>query len=421
MKGGTIRPITFDKLKQWRKLTCNTGYDCGFNVAHFLGLIVDSYRANELAKHYSRGIPGTVFKDEVDKVTGISHEYVPIKIRGSSGRVDILDYYLRPNQGVAMYVYYKKGCNIPAHLTILYRTPFEGDENEYVILDPQQEKIYHLKSFLQLNAEAAFILVPVKEQLDKWRERYVDTHIFQTSETASIRIFLSGIKILPGITGCNIIGRPYGPQLKFEKANPKVNPSLAILKNCGVSDRWSKWMIQPSPLRFNINLGCGLNVLYFLSLISYEQADVEFDKLTDPSCSVKGTPLSMIANAIRVEGMRAVVKRFNFELKDDISMFFNKMYHVLPDNACTIVRYERSGDAVGHTVIMSKKDGVLHTIDPQQILIRPYKGFVSDKMVTAMNTAGFISVSIIMLETRMDLEIEEDGAGMDLETEEEEY
>jgi len=405
-KGGTVKLINFDKILNWTKLKTCPKSNCGPASAHFLGLIYKREDAEKLAATTAgKGFRTDTFLNEASRVTGIQQEYVRIYNRGYDLSLNLLKSILKPCQGVGLVLYLKKGCFPPAHFSVLYRLPtppFHATTlKNFIMLDPQLKQYFDFENVLLGNVSHADVLIPKNRQYLKTK----GTCIIFDEDARNIYNYLKP-RILQSGGPCEKIGVPYGEPLNFEMADNTKEISIAVLKNCKALERWNKWLQTNRPLRNRFDIGCGLNSLYFLSYLSYEDVDFEFNKILkcpigDPK---RGTPMIQIVQEVNkrfksmgITNLEAFEVINNFNKKQDIKYSFDVISNILPENSCTVVRFNRSGNTPGHTVIMTKQDNKLLTIDPQQLLLRPYKGNVSDNMVKKLNNAGFVTISSIAI------------------------
>ena len=176
---------------------------------------------------------------------------------------------------------------------------------------------------------------------------------------------------------------------------------LSYLKNCNSKERMNEWIRSGGTLRNNRTIGCGINSLTFLGVFTRQEGESYVDRI----CS-SGTPF--------VEMMR-YVKKYNNNNIDyqevifDISTdqlkvdFLNKLTDILPNNSCTVAKLNRLRDiskrpvpcqnfTKGHSIVFSKENEELFTIDPQINFIKKRD---DSKLIPSWNKNCYISVSLI--------------------------
>jgi hypothetical protein len=163
---------------------------------------------------------------------------------------------------------------------------------------------------------------------------------------------------------------------------------LARLDNCNGEERFETWRkhvteynrrnnLEPNcALLGNTNIGCGLNSLTFLDILSFEQGLQLVNQVNN-----NGTTFEEMINYVaRASNNNALFHEFRFNITNlaGISAFLNLLNTNLPNNSCTIAKLNRHSDVSkrpvacqrftpGHSIVFSKDNfGKLWTIDPQQ-------------------------------------------------------
>jgi hypothetical protein len=293
MKGGTLTQLTYDKLATWRKLDTCVGTNCGYNVAHFL-----DYLSREDAEKLAES--GMMNREQLRRgikyKTGRDISFVNIYNRGYD--VDwskLFQLFLENDVGMLL-ITYKKGCSAIAHLTLLYRRITwgrTGRPEDFVILDPQISELINFTSTLKKNVEHAELVLfndvasldfSKREDMIKYEEmrlrdvRRMRPRDFGFPSIENENIYkrinqLMGSRLLePGVL-CHDLKIPYGPPLDMICDNVVRFGPVDDIK-----ERFDKWNLQLKPLCGDMEKGSGINVLYFMSLINYTQAQHLYKK-----------------------------------------------------------------------------------------------------------------------------------------------
>ena len=174
---------------------------------------------------------------------------------------------------------------------------------------------------------------------------------------------------------------------RSRKSSSKETYHLSVLPNCNWRERLEKWKIYGKgglkdlkTNKVNISVGCGINTLVFLDIISREYGE----KIVDYIATYKksGTSFREMMSYV-FEKSKTVQHLRNFEIDtlEKTKHFIKYLMDHLCDNCCTIAKLARYPDenykdsetrchgnyvTPGHSIIFSKEGDKLFTIDPQQ-------------------------------------------------------
>jgi hypothetical protein len=179
-------------------------------------------------------------------------------------------------------------------------------------------------------------------------------------------------------------------------------------------------------LNQNTRLGCGLNVLHFLGILSHESA-VNALQNANVVHPVNGLSLNVVVQKFNELFQSSGINRqvqystTNIQTREDLRNAFSYFQTILVPDSCILVRYGRHADpqqrirhpdpdpqlllqypagvpiSEGHYVIIAKKlTGELTTIDPHASQIHDYTGTISDNFWNVWhNTNGYISIEFL--------------------------
>ena len=190
--------------------------------------------------------------------------------------------------------------------------------------------------------------------------------------------------------------------------------TLVILPNCDADTRCAYWLGALNGINY---IGCGINVLRFMSEIDETNANIGLQQAIDTRL---GTPFSIIGdwfikklyNSGKDEYNNVNYKIFETKIdinsKNNLSYYFDVLNSYLPVNSCTIVKlnrnnYELLNRTPGHYVLMSKDmAGDLWTYEPLTSYTghcdkRKYNGTVSDNFFKVYQNEGYDNVSLLMM------------------------
>ena len=199
--------------------------------------------------------------------------------------------------------------------------------------------------------------------------------------------------------------------------------SPMIFLNTRFIQRVAGWTGVLNP---NTTLVCGVNVLYFLGVLSRETA---VNALSDHSIvhPVNGLSLTVVVQKFnelfQASGINRQVQysTTNIQTRENLQNAFSYFQTILVPDSCMLVRYGRHADpqqrirhpdpgpqllaqypdgvpiSEGHYVIIAKKlTGELTTIEPQASQIYDYNGTISDNFWNAWhNTNGYNSIEFL--------------------------
>lgn len=192
--------------------------------------------------------------------------------------------------------------------------------------------------------------------------------------------------------------------------------SLVILPNCNAEIRCAYWL---GALNGVTNIGCGINVLRFISEIDESNAQAGLQQ----AITGQGTPFSVIVDWFNKKIYNSGLYIHNYEMyqihetrldinsKNNLAIYFNILNTYLPLNSCTIVKLNRNDNPLlrpvnttpGHYVLISKDmTGNLWTYEPILSVSgncnkRKFNGTVSDNFFSAYQNEGYISASLLAI------------------------
>jgi hypothetical protein len=157
-----------------------------------------------------------------------------------------------------------------------------------------------------------------------------------------------------------------------------INYPLAVLKNCNDNERYEKWLREGGTLRGNRNLGCGINSLTYLNVLTRKQGEALVDVVNN-----RGTTFLEMMNYVFNNNGKNHIISYNIPIRtnNEAHQFTEILNKLLCNNCCTIAKLTRYNDNTpinniplcnnnrytsGHTMIFSKTNNVIFAIDPQQ-------------------------------------------------------
>lgn len=199
--------------------------------------------------------------------------------------------------------------------------------------------------------------------------------------------------------------------------------SPMIFLNTRFIQRTTGWS---GALNQNTRLGCGVNVLHFLGILSHESA-VNALQNANVVHPVNGLSLNVVVQKFNELFQSSGINRqvhystTNIQTREDLRNAFSYFQTILVPDSCILVRYGRHPDpqqrirhpdpdpqllqqypagvpiSEGHYVIIAKKlTGELTTIDPHASQIHDYNGTISDNFWNVWhNTNGYISIEFL--------------------------
>lgn len=204
----------------------------------------------------------------------------------------------------------------------------------------------------------------------------------------------------------------YNPTNLVNSNVPNVlnnNDRILVLPNCNALQRCSRWITALNNVK---TIGCGINALAFLQEID----DPNTAKGLTEARQNSGTPFAHVVawfdTKVKSIAPNYSVKETQYDIQTIIQMqgFFNSLSTEMPENSCTIVKYNRSsffalqhGLTQGHYVVISKEGGKIFTYEPLTSTIEHCdrrelkRGTVSENFFKVMSDQGYISASIAVV------------------------
>ena len=201
----------------------------------------------------------------------------------------------------------------------------------------------------------------------------------------------------------------YNPIFSSPQAHPHKNIvveinkfyKLAHLPNCDVDERFEKWKRDGGTLLENKKLGCGINSLTFLGVFNRAQGEQIIKQIS------KGTSFIEMMNYVSLYNKNVAYQEIIFHIGNakQIINFITCLKYFLPDNCCTIAKFNRNKKIVmrgkltdGHSVVFSKTNNEITTIDPQLLTKRIFnetKEFVEKILNVWSKQQYYETVSLI--------------------------
>ena len=146
---------------------------------------------------------------------------------------------------------------------------------------------------------------------------------------------------------------------------------LVFFPDCNPAERFNKWQELGGRLQGEKGVGCGLNTLAFLDVLTRQDAEEKVGELAvikkekGPAC--KGTSFKELIDFVSNIPGSIAEKEMLFDTPAELASIMNVIENSLPANSCTIVKFNSKADPeMGHTIVISKDaSGTLMTIDPQ--------------------------------------------------------
>jgi len=189
-------------------------------------------------------------------------------------------------------------------------------------------------------------------------------------------------------------------------------PTLAHLANCNFTSRYQQWQAAGGTLLGNLNLGCGLNSLTFLGVLSRPKGEALVSIVNQ-----KGTSFLEMMNYVYTFHQGSVnlsERSIPITTEAEVQQFLNILLQDLPDNSCTVAKLMRYPDNTpphlvpqckglvltsGHSIVFSKNRNPvtgldeISAIDPQQMKLR--NNIKANTSFPAWNNQCYVSVSLI--------------------------
>ena len=155
------------------------------------------------------------------------------------------------------------------------------------------------------------------------------------------------------------------------------NYYVSFLPQCNSEKRMKKWIKDGGRLKLptgeEIEMGCGINSLAFLRVITRTQGSYMLSQITE-----KGTTFLEMMNYVFNANGKTPISKYNISIStfEEISKFVVFLQKNLCANCCTIVKLMRvfnEGEpiyingqrvTVGHSVVFYNKNGDIHCVDP---------------------------------------------------------
>jgi len=220
------------------------------------------------------------------------------------------------------------------------------------------------------------------------------------------------------------IGETTTRQMVDEVDTNRRKMSPMIFLNTQFIQRVAGWTGVLNP---NTTLVCGVNVLYFLGVLSHETA---VNALSDHSIvhPVNGLSLTVVVQKFnelfQANGInkRVHFRTINIQTREALREQFDDFQTFMVPDSCMLVRYGRHANqeqrirhpapgrqlleqypagvpiSEGHYVIIAKNPttGKLTTIEPQASQMHDYNGTISDNFWNAWhNTNGYVSIEFL--------------------------
>jgi hypothetical protein len=144
-----------------------------------------------------------------------------------------------------------------------------------------------------------------------------------------------------------------------------MTDKLLIFSNCQGIARFNAWEETGGTLLGNKSIGCGINSLCFLGVFTKELGE-HLVKNILPS----GTTFLDILyylNALSSSKVIYTEHVYNLSTLPDLTNTLNLLHQLMPENSCTIVKLNRPSDMLGHTIVFSKENDILYTLNEERL------------------------------------------------------
>jgi hypothetical protein len=164
------------------------------------------------------------------------------------------------------------------------------------------------------------------------------------------------------------------------------------------------------------DIGCGVNVLTYLNLISREKAEGMVSALIADLSNTSGTSFVEMLNEVQKSIPDPLIKleEYKFDFQDDfkpigdisidkVERFFRLLLSKFPNRSCVMAKLNRPPSMrVGHSVVFHISNNSVFTVDPQQDTLRlSYTSsgdrVLLEKVVASFAFQKFTSVSLGMI------------------------
>jgi len=180
-----------------------------------------------------------------------------------------------------------------------------------------------------------------------------------------------------------------------------TSPRLLVFSDCNAREKMKDKMDDKvkswKPLSDDKSIGCGINSLTFLGIISEDVGK----KIVKNIPRNIGTPFTFLMYYLMEISKRSTNLK---EIRSDVStlqnttQFLDALFNALPDGCCVIATLNRNIGTLNHTIVFSKQkddNGIdaLYTVDPQ---VGKLKKRIDDtKIFDAWNSNNIVSVSLL--------------------------
>ena len=195
------------------------------------------------------------------------------------------------------------------------------------------------------------------------------------------------------------------------------NYKLAVFNNCYNETRYKKWISDGGTLNNNYIIGCGINSLVYLDVLTRENGE----KLIE-TIEVRGTTFRELMAYVFKEKYNVTLSAYRLPINDefDVIAYIDFLNNNLYDNCCTIAKYMRYDDedekqlynsslTPGHTIIFSKQNGILHTVDPLQKTDRVTTTLLAEKIYKVLKKHKFKYILFMMTN---EIQVEQESANI---------
>lgn len=173
-----------------------------------------------------------------------------------------------------------------------------------------------------------------------------------------------------------------------------MSDKLLVFSNCFGNSRFSQWNSSGGTLLGKKSIGCGINTLCFLGIFTKELGEHLVRNIVPNGT----TFLEMLHYLNELSNINTIYTEhvYNLSTVDDVTTILNLIYKTIPDNSCTIVKLNRAPEFLGHTIVFSKENNVLYTIDPQDMKKWERIDDSQDlRIFNAWKGSNFISISLV--------------------------
>lgn len=204
------------------------------------------------------------------------------------------------------------------------------------------------------------------------------------------------------------LGLSFDGDIKAAATSPEYH--LSVLRDCNPVSRFAAWRADGGTLLGLKNLGCGINALTFLGVLTREEGE----RLV-PLVNSRGTTLlEMMSFVFRGSSVPQFERYFSIRTREEVATFLVTLNNLLINNECTIAKLMRYPESTalgaeptctidgtpfkltpGHSIVFSKNEsGSLLWLDPH-IEIPPKPSVDASKAFKSWSRQCYVAVGLL--------------------------